>query len=130
MKFVLMLMTCFLFSLNTNAGDIANGKKLYKKIGCKACHKKDGMGKAKIKNGKLKITGVAGPRIAGLNEEYIVAQLKAIQGKDKASVRKTRNTISMKSKIKKLTDKDFTDLATYISKELSPKDGAYKGMLE
>ena len=88
------------------------------------------MGKAKIKKGKLKLTAMAGPRIAGLNESYIVTQLSAIQGKDKSSVRKSKYTASMKSKIKKLTQEDFNDLATYIANEINPKAGVHVGLLE
>ena len=94
------------------------------------CHGKDGLGKAKMKKGKLKLGAMKGPRIAGLSEQYLVDQLKAIQGKDKANLRKTKYTASMKSKIKKLSEKDIKDLAAYVSSGLNPKAGKAKGMLE
>jgi cytochrome c553 len=123
-----------LFSLLTAgaalAGDSAAGKKIYKKKNCKQCHKKDGMGKAKMVGGKYKLSAAKGPRIAGLSEEYVYAQLVAIQGKDKATARKTKYTSSMKAKIKKLTNEDFKNLAAYISKDLNPAKGKIKGLLE
>lgn len=114
----------------TSAGDAANGKKLWKKINCTQCHGKKGMGKAKMKDGEYQLNPVKGPRVAGLSEEYIVAQLLAVQGKDKKTARKTKFTTSMKTKIKKYSKKDFEDLAAYISKEINPSAGTVKGMLE
>ena len=102
-------------------GDIAKGKKLFKKKNCKQCHKKDGMGKAKIVDGKEKLSAVKGPKIAGLSEAYVVEKLKAI--KMGAKGRKTRY---MKSRIKSLKDQDMADIAAFV-KSLGPD---YKGMLE
>lgn len=124
MKKLILLLTTLLIPYFIHAGDAANGKKLYKKKACKTCHKKDGMGKAKLIKGKLKLSPVAGPRIAGLDEKYIVEQLQDIQSKK----RKSRYLSTMRTKIKKLTKKDFEDLATFISKKIKPSAGKFKGM--
>ena len=84
----------------------------------------------KMKDGKLKLKVTAGPRLAGLSEAYIVEQLTAIQGKDKKKRRKSKYTNTMKLKIKKLTQKDFQDLAAYISNDINPKSGKTKGLKE
>lgn len=108
------------------AVDTAAGKKLWKKINCAQCHKKDGMGKAKMKEGKWKLNAVKGPRVAGLDAKYIIEQVTAIKTKK----RKTKYTISMMAKVKKLSDEDIANIAEYISKELNPKGGSFKGMNE
>lgn len=115
---------------NSFSADSAAGKKIYKKVNCAQCHGKDGMGTAKMKKGKLDIKATKGPRVAGLSEAYLVEQLTAIQGKDKATLRKTKYTVSMKTKIKKLTEEDIKNLAAYVANELNPKAGKTKGMLE
>lgn len=119
-----------LLSLSAISADSKAGKKLYKKINCAQCHGKDGMGKAKFKNGKWKLGAVKGPRIAGLKKKYTIEQLIAIQGKDKATRRKTKYTTSMKAKIKKLTEQDFKNLAKYIAEDLNPSAGKFKGLLQ
>lgn len=128
MKIAFISFFCSLFMLSSaTAGDVAKGKNLYhKKVKCQQCHNKDGMGKAKLVNGKLKLGAMKGPRIAGLSEKYIIDQMKAIKSKK----RKSRYTNTMRTKIKKLTDKDFADLATYISKKINAKAGKFKGMEE
>lgn len=94
-----------------------------KKINCAQCHGKDGMGMAKD-TASLGI--VKGPRIAGLPAEYIEAELKSIQGKDKANVRKTKFTSMMKTRISKLSEQEMKDLAAYVSTMINPSAGAYK----
>lgn len=109
------------------AGNAENGKGLYNKIGCTACHNKNGMGKAPTVQ---KITAAAGPRIAGLTENYIVTQMLAIQGNDPKTERKTKNTPTMKIKIKKLTKQDIEDLAAYVSKVINPSAGPHVGIIK
>lgn len=88
------------------AGNIANGKKIFKKVNCALCHNANGMGKAK--NGKIAL--LKGPQIAGLDEAYIAEQVTAIQGKK----RKTKNTSMMYAKIKKLKPAEIKDIAAYV----------------
>lgn len=105
-----------LASMTASAGNVANGAKVFKKVNCAMCHNKDGMGKAK--NGKLGPT--KGPRIAGLDEKYIVEQMNAIKSKS----RKTKFTAMMYAKIRKLTDAEIADVAAHVAKMGSP----FKGM--
>lgn len=95
---------------------------------CVQCHADDGMGKAKIhpKTGKALINAMAGPRIAGLNEKYMVAQLRDVY----KGARANANTISMKQKISKLKPSELKAIAHYVSQKLNPGAGSYKGMLE
>ncbi len=130
MKILFIYTLISLLSTHLYAGDAKLGKSIYKKKGCMACHKKDGMGAAKFVNGVIKLKATAGPQIAGLDEKYILTQLLAIQGKDKATKRKTKFTGAMKVKLKSLSEKDFEDLASYLSKVINPKAGIHKGLLE
>ncbi len=75
------------------------GKKLYKKK-CKSCHGKEG---------KKPLKGY--PIVAGQKHSYILVQLRDIQSK----ARKTAKTAGMYTAIKKMSDKDFTALADYLS---------------
>ncbi len=109
------------------AGDVTKGATLYKKKGCKQCHKADGSGKAKLIAGKFKVSGTKGPAISGLSVAYIVQQITAIQGKDKATRRKTRFTTGMKAKVRRLKPEQISDLAAYIH---SLAKSSRKGMLE
>ncbi len=111
-------------ALNSFAADSKLGAKLYKKINCAQCHDKDGLGKAKMVDGKYKLAATKGPRVAGLDEKYAYEQLKAIQTKK----RKTRYTTTMYIKIKKLSDDDLKNLAAHLAKDLNAKAGAHKGM--
>lgn len=111
---------------NGFAGDAAKGKALYKEYDCAICHGRDGMGEAKVVNGVPSIATDAGSRIAGLPEDYSVAQMLAIQGLDEKTERKTEYTKSMKKQIKGLSKTDMEDLAAYLAKEINPEAGAYK----
>lgn len=127
MKNSIIMMSCLIFMANFSlAKPPMTGKQIYKKINCAQCHGKDGLGKAKIKKGKLKLGPTKGPRIAGLSEKYLDEQISAI----KEGKRKTRYTVSMKSKIKKLSSDDIKTLSKYVSTELNPKAGKAKGMEE
>lgn len=133
--FGLALATFVFFGVSTaaqaekvyTAEEMKEAAKVYKKI-CFQCHGKDGEGKARInkKTGEPMINAMMGPRIAGLDEKYAAAQLKAIH----EGVRKNRNTISMKSKISKLSEQEMAALSHYVSVELGKTQGKYKGMLE
>ncbi len=101
-----VMIAALLFSMNSFAGDIAKGKKAFKKVNCALCHNADAMGKAK--DGKVAL--LKGPQIAGLDEAYIVEQVTAIQNKK----RKTKNTSMMMAKVKKLTPAEIKDIAAYV----------------
>ena len=121
-----VLLTSLLL-LNLSTAMALTGEQLYKKINCAQCHDKDGMGKAKKeKDGTYDVKATKGPRIAGLDEKYIEEQMLAIQSKK----RKTKYTLSMAVKIKKLSPEDIKSLSSYIAKELNPKAGKAKGMLQ
>jgi len=117
MKKWIILGAIFVGSLH--AADNAKAlKKMFKKKGCVKCHNVDGMGKAK--DGIVET--YKGPRIAGLDADYAVEQIKAIASGE----RKTKTTKMMKAKAKKLSDEDIKKLADY-AHSLGDK---YKGMLE
>lgn len=105
------------------AQDLVNGEKVWKKINCASCHKKDGMGLAKD---ATKIRAAMGPQIKDLKEEYIVAQVTAIQ----SGTRKAPTTATMMQRTKPLSAADIKDVAHYISKKISTSPGAYKGLKE
>ncbi|CBW26964.1 putative cytochrome C [Halobacteriovorax marinus SJ] len=115
----LLMASLLLLSVNSFAGDIAKGKKLFKKVNCALCHNADGMGKAK--NGKIAL--LKGPQIAGLDAAYIVEQVTAIQGKK----RKTKNTSMMMAKVKKLKPAEIKDIAAYVN---SLSKTRFVGMLQ
>ena len=98
-------------SFSSFAGDVANGEKLWnsKKLNCAQCHGKKGEGKAATAD---KIRAMKAPKIAGCDEKYIAEQLKAIGTK----ARKTKYTAMMMSRVKKLSAKEYADLAAYVSK--------------
>jgi len=110
-----------------SAADMKEAAKTYKMI-CLQCHGPDAMGKARLnkKTGKYLINAMAGPQLAGLNEAYALKQVIEIQ----KGIRKNANTISMKQKISKLTEKELAALAHYVGAEMKHKPGSHKGMLE
>ena len=114
-----------ILSQNVMAGDIAKGKSLYKENECATCHSKNGMGEAKIVNGIAQLDLTAGPRIAGLDEKYIVTQILETQN----GQRVTKFTANMKKQIKDLTKAEIEDIAAYVAKEINSKAGAYKSQL-
>ncbi len=122
MKFIALVA---LFSLSTFAfaQDLANGEKVWKKVNCASCHKKDGTGLAKD---ATKIRAAMGPQIKDLKEEYIVAQVTAI----KSGTRTGPTTATMMQRTKGLTDKDIKDVAHYITKKVSTNPGSHKGLKE
>ncbi|EQC50490.1 c-type cytochrome [Bacteriovorax sp. DB6_IX] len=119
MKKFFTLMALFAITASSQAGDIANGKKIYKKINCTMCHNANGSGKA---SDVSKIRMTKGPKIAGLDAAYVAEQVIAVQSKK----RKTKNTAMMYAKVKKLSKKEIADVAAYVA-SLGPK---YKGMFQ
>lgn len=111
----------------TGEADLENGKKVWKKINCASCHGNKAEGKAKTVD---QINAAKGPHLAGLKEAYIVAQMKAVQSGEARGDRPSKNTVSMKQKIKKLTDKDFADVAAYIHREIAAGAKEIKGLNE
>ena len=77
-------------------GDATNGKTVFQK--CISCHGSNGEGKQSQK----------APRLAGQHDWYIVTQLKNFKG----GVRKNPPMLPF---IKNLTDKDFEDVAAYLT---------------
>lgn len=98
-----------LLSLNVFAADLANGKKVWKKVNCALCHGPKGLGKAADLK---KVKALKAVRIAGLDAAYIEKQVTMIQGKK----RKSKHSAMMMTKVKKLTPKDIKDVAAYVSK--------------
>lgn len=126
-----ILLTLAAFSLSVSfiarAADAVRGAALYKSNECATCHAKDGMGVAKVFSNKPRVEETAGPRIAGLEEKYIVTQMLAIQGLDQKTERKTETTKEMKKITKNLTKQDFEDMAAYVSQEINkPAPKAYQ----
>lgn len=95
MKFIALLF--MLMSVSAFTQDAEKGKALF--ATCVQCHGADGYGMEKQK----------APRIAGQHDWYIVLSLQ----KFKSGERKNPTMLPF---IKKLSDKDFSDLAAYISK--------------
>lgn len=138
MKNLLLVITLVLGVSAMGSGDAKRGAMIYasktspelkaekvKAANCIQCHKKDGMGQAKKKDGKYKLSVMKGSRIAGLDEQYIFEQLTAIQKK----TRKTKYTSTMQRRIKKYSEQDLRDLAAYVSKVLNPSAGEYKSTI-
>lgn len=113
MLILFLLFAGFILKAENKKGDIERGKKVYlnSRVNCTQCHKADGSGYAK-KASELKT--VRGPRISGLPIEYSVEQMTKIQGKDRKTARRTRFTATMKSRIRRLSEQDILDVATYI----------------
>lgn len=109
------------------AGNSANGKKVWEKVKCIQCHKKDGLGMAAS---EAQINAMKGPRIAGLSEAYIIAQMNAIKSGAPRGTRPAKNTSSMKTKIKSLTDQEIADVAAYVSKDLNAAAGKHTGLVK
>lgn len=95
-KFFLILSICLSASLSF-AQDAEKGKALYQ--ACIQCHGEQGLGdKAQ-----------EAPKLSGQFDWYIVSQLNKFKAKE-------RHNPKMYPFIKNLTNKDFEDLAAYISK--------------
>lgn len=106
-------------SLGALAGDAVKGAALYKSYSCATCHAKNGLGVAKVFGEKPRVDIAEGPRIAGLEEKYIVDQMMAIQGRDPKHIRVTETTKEMKKNTKDLSKQDMEDIAAYVSKEIN-----------
>lgn len=108
----LLLMSFSILHAAEDEIDLENGKKLHKR--CALCHGQWSQG---IKGGLY-------PRLAGMNEEYLVKQFKDYQ----KAVRQDSYSTSMIviGGLRTMSEKDMNDLAAYISdidlKEQSPLD--------
>jgi len=94
--FTATLVLMFAVSGVQAGGDLTKGKELAQK--CDFCHGEDGKGKDD------------NPAIAGLNESYMIEQLKAFKSGERAG---ENNMMLMFTK--KLSDQDVSDLAVYFS---------------
>lgn len=92
LTFIALLLTA-----NTYAADATKGETLYK--ACISCHGPAGEGNEAMK----------APRLSGQHDWYIVTQLKAFKALE-------RKNPTMLPFIKNLSEKDYEDLAAYISK--------------
>lgn len=117
MKKMIISLMALVLSSQIYAGDAKKGEATYKKVNCAQCHNADGMGKATPD----KVALLKGPRIAGLDEKYIVEQVTAIQG----GKRKTKATAMMLAKVKSLSAGDIANVAAYVSTMSKDK---HKGM--
>lgn len=118
-----LIISCFATS---QAADTKRGSRLYVENNCATCHARDGMGIAKVFNGKPKVDETHGPRIAGLDEKYIVEQMIAIQGKTPGHLRKTESTKEMKKLTKDLTKEEMADIAAFVARDINkPQPAVY-----
>ena len=85
-----------LVSFSAHSGDVKNGEKLY--ASCIQCHGDRGLGVPEQK----------APRISGQHARYIETQLNAFKSKK-------RKNPKMYPFIKNLSDKDYKDLAAFVS---------------
>ncbi len=77
---------------------MADGASLFKSKGCTGCHASDAM-------------GAIGPRLAGLQEKYIVAQFKMIRD----GVRTSGQAPMMAGVVKGVTDDEIAQIAGYLT---------------
>ena len=77
---------------------LADGKALYAANGCEGCHGADG-------------TGSLGPRLAGQQEKYIIAQFKLIRDGERASGLAS----VMSPAVKSVSDDDAAKIAAYLA---------------
>lgn len=129
MKKLMLFSMLLIISFTTVHAEVSPGEVLYKdkKINCAQCHGPKGMGMAKKDSkGKWSLKLMKGPRIAGLPVEDIETALVQIQDADRKKLRKTKASSMMKSRIKKLDEKEIKDLAIYVNKLLNPEAGSYK----
>lgn len=85
---------------------LETGAKRYKKLGCKACHGKDG----------TKATNKAYPIIAALDRDYLVRQMTEMRDK----VRTSGKSKLMFGVIKRADDADIQAIATWLSQVERP----------
>lgn len=85
--------------LLTQTATAADGAALYKAKGCPACHGPTGM-------------GTIGPRLAGLQANYLLEQFKLIRDKK----RTTGKANLMAAAVSKVTDEEEKAITDYLSK--------------
>lgn len=94
----LVLSSLALATFPASAQDIARGGELYKSNNCLMCHGVQGQG----------LQSFLGPKIGGQHDWYLLTALKDFKARD-------RKNPEMYPYIQNLTEKDFKDLASYIS---------------
>lgn len=77
---------------------VADGAGLYKSKGCAGCHAPNAM-------------GAVGPRLAGQQEKYVLAQFKLIRDGKRAS----GMSGMMKGAVSKVTDDEAAAIAAYVA---------------
>ena len=94
---IMTVIAAFVMSFSSmNA--VADGKSIYASNGCEGCHGPEG-------------AGSVGPRLAGQQEKYLIAQFKLIRD-DK----RTSGLSSMMSPaVKNVSDEDISAIAAYLS---------------
>ena len=96
---VLLPFLLLTFSIGVQAQDASNGQKIYQAKKCFECHGHNGEGKKEED----------APRIAGQYDWYILISLNNFKSKKRANDK-------MLPYIEGLGEKDFKDLAAYLSK--------------
>ncbi len=82
----------------SQAAVAADGEALYKGKGCAGCHAPNAM-------------GAVGPRLAGQQEKYVLAQFKLIRDGKRAS----GQSAMMAGAVKNVTDEEAAAIAKYVS---------------
>ena len=96
---IIIMVVCFAahVAISAESGDAARGKAL--SGACVGCHQEDG-------NGRDNANGEAWPRLAGLNAEYLAAQLAAYKSGE-------RKSASMKTFSRMMDEQKMADIAAY-----------------
>lgn len=87
-----------LATFSASAQDIARGGQLYQSSNCMMCHGVQGEG----------LSSFLGPKIGGQHDWYLLTALNDFKARE-------RKNPEMYPYIQNLTEKDFKDLASYIS---------------
>jgi len=96
---IIIMVVCFAahVAISAESGDAARGKAL--SGACVGCHQEDG-------NGRDNASGEAWPRLAGLDAEYLAAQLAAYKSGE-------RKSASMKTFSRMMDEQKMADIAAY-----------------
>ena len=96
---IIIMVVCFAahVAIGAESGDAARGKAL--SGACVGCHQADG-------NGRDNASGEAWPRLAGLDAEYLAAQLAAYKSGE-------RKSASMKTFSRMMDEQKMADIAAY-----------------
>jgi len=90
------LVASIIIFLTPNA--FADGKSIYASNGCEGCHGNEG-------------AGSVGPRLAGQQEKYLIAQFKLIRDEKRTSGLSSM----MAPAVKNVSDEDISAIAAYLS---------------